>query len=143
MTARDLPELPHPDRAQVATFEGADYVLIAPEDYEAIYAALAGAGAVAVGYIWPSAVDELQKGEVSFVHLWARPTGQAGLPLFTHPAPVAVGVDEAQINAALDTKLGLDFTLRQLIRGDTIAVGYSKVDVVRALIAALEAKPHA
>lgn len=39
-----LPELPHPDHAQVATFEGTPYVLISPEDYEAIYLRLAASG---------------------------------------------------------------------------------------------------
>jgi len=46
-------------------------------------------------------------------------------------------VDDAAIEAALDQKIGLDNTLRQLIRGDTMAIGYSKVDVVRALLTAL------
>lgn len=46
-------------------------------------------------------------------------------------------VSDSRIEAALDTKLGLDHTLRQLIRGDTMAVGFGKVDVVRALLQAL------
>ena len=52
-------------------------------------------------------------------------------------AAPAGGLSDARIEAALDTNLGLDYTLRQLIRGDTFAVGYAKVDVVRALLNAL------
>lgn len=60
-------------------------------------------------------------------------------PLYTAP-PAAVPADaltDEAIERALDTRLGLDHTLRQLIRGDTAAVGYGKTDVVRALLAAL------
>lgn len=49
----------------------------------------------------------------------------------------APDVSDEAIERALDAKIGLDNTLRQLIRGDTVAVGYSKVDVVRALLAEL------
>lgn len=49
----------------------------------------------------------------------------------------APDVSDEAIERALDAKIGLDNTLRQLIRGDTMAVGYSKVDVVRALLAEL------
>jgi hypothetical protein len=49
----------------------------------------------------------------------------------------ALDVSDEAIERALEAKIGLDNTLRQLIRGDTVAVGYSKVDVVRALLAEL------
>lgn len=55
----------------------------------------------------------------------------------TAQAAPRVEVDDATIEAALDQKFGIDNTLRQLIRGDTIAVGYSKADVVRGLLRAL------
>lgn len=35
------------------------------------------------GYIWPSAVYVLQSGERTHEVLWAKPTGQAGHPLYT------------------------------------------------------------
>jgi len=46
-------------------------------------------------------------------------------------------IPDAAIDKALDTPMSLDHTLRQLIRGDTEAVGYSKTDVVRKLLDAL------
>jgi hypothetical protein len=46
-------------------------------------------------------------------------------------------VSDGAIERALDAKIGLDHTLRQLIRGDTMAVGFSKADVVRSLLAEL------
>lgn len=49
----------------------------------------------------------------------------------------AVALTDERIEAALDTPMGLDHTLRKLVRGDTMPVGYSKVDVVRALLVAL------
>lgn len=49
-------------------------------------------------------------------------------------------LEDAKIAAALDERMGLDNTLGQMIRGDTLAVGYSKVDVVRALLRALKSK---
>jgi len=55
--------------------------------------------------------------------------------------PAGQAVTDAQIEAALDTKVGLDHTLRSLIRGDTVAVGWSKVDVVRKLLEALAPEP--
>lgn len=63
-------------------------------------------------------------------------------PLYATPQPSkasgsAPDVSDEAIERALDAKLGLDHTLRQLIRGDTMAVGFSKVDVVRALLAEL------
>ncbi|HEY3434276.1 MAG TPA: hypothetical protein VGK41_01350 [Solirubrobacterales bacterium] len=62
------------------------------------------------------------------------------------PAPAAVAggeLTDERIERALDTPVGLDHTLRKLIRGDTVAVGYSKADVVRKLLQALAAQPAA
>lgn len=53
------------------------------------------------------------------------------------PAGEAVALTDEAIERALDTPLGLDHTLRQLVRGDTMPVGYSKAHVVRALLTAL------
>ncbi|MGN6654744.1 MAG: hypothetical protein ACTHJ9_05330 [Rhodanobacter sp.] len=50
---------------------------------------------------------------------------------------------DEQIETALKAKLELDYTLRDLIRGDTVAIGYSKADVVRALLVALDVVPRA
>lgn len=44
---------------------------------------------------------------------------------------------DARIESALNATMGLDHTLRQLVRGDTMPIGYSKVAVVRALLTAL------
>ena len=35
------------------------------------------------GYIWPAAVHALKAHEQRYEFLWAKPTGQAGLPVYT------------------------------------------------------------
>jgi hypothetical protein len=60
--------------------------------------------------------------------------------LAQQPAGVDGGLTDEAIERALDAPLGLDHTLRGLIRGDTVPVGYSKVDVVRELLRALAAQ---
>lgn len=61
----------------------------------------------------------------------------------TKAAPPSQPVTDEAIEQSLRTPMGLDHTLRDLIRGDTASVGYSKPDVVRALLAALPSQPVA
>lgn len=55
------------------------------------------------------------------------------------PTPHGGELTDEQIGRALDTRMGLDHILRQLVRGGTMTIGYSKADVVRALLAAITA----
>jgi hypothetical protein len=88
-------------------------------------------GAVAIGFVCPNELEQLKDGIVAFVYPEQLPST---IPAFTHPAPVAVGVDEAMVLRAIqgwddyrnDPKDG--FTYRGQFRA--------------ALLAAMEAKPH-
>lgn len=105
-----------------------------------VEAALAGAGAVA----WREVVKAT--GRVRSHIDWepnadmqevAQQEGAEWQPLFTHPTPVAVGVDEAMVEAACLAFYGDDWLT------DTEQNDHARFDMRAALTAALEAKPHA
>jgi hypothetical protein len=54
-----------------------------------------------------------------------------------------LAVSDEQIERALQSKFGPDHQLRHWIRGGTVAAGYDKSHVVRALIAELDLVPRA
>jgi hypothetical protein len=92
--------------------------------------------------------EYLSDEQISNAKVYAELTGRTTAEFHTarttpHPSTAAStqGLTDADIERALDTRVGLDHTLRQLIRGDTMAVGYTKVDVVRKLLASLLTSP--
>ena len=149
MTARDLPELleqhlrneSHRTLKETRYWCG-QYKLLA----QRAIAALAGAGAVAFvpvhpknGPLWG---DTYPRGDAAD----GRSPNYERMPLFTHPAPVAVGVDEAMVLRA--AKAAHEHRRRRTFMPawEQMFEDYQNhlIDEARSVLtAALEAKPHA
>lgn len=142
MTPQELPELPE---AALMTALGRDaYTANQMHQYARDYAAaLAGAGAVA--YITPSALDVLNKcrndDHNGVVEVWMRPFDELGatIPVFTHPAPVA-GVTDEMVEAACSCFYGDDWTCDADEGANKVINDGARSDMRAALTAALEAK---